>query len=38
MPFEQPTKLPLVINLGTAKSLDIAVPATLRLRADELIE
>jgi putative ABC transport system substrate-binding protein len=38
IPFEQTTKLELVLNLKAAKALGIVVPATLRLAADEVIE
>jgi putative ABC transport system substrate-binding protein len=35
---EQPTKLELVINLKTAKALDVAVPRELMLLADQVIQ
>jgi putative ABC transport system substrate-binding protein len=38
LPVEQPTKVQLLVNIRTAKALELDLPLPLLVRADELIE
>jgi putative ABC transport system substrate-binding protein len=38
IPFEQATKLDLVVNLRVAKALGLTIPQSVLLSADEVIE
>lgn len=38
MPVQQPTRFEMIVNLRSAKDLNIVVPATILARADEVLE
>jgi putative ABC transport system substrate-binding protein len=38
LPIEQPTKYELIINMKAAKTINLTVPQSLLLRADQVVQ